>query len=160
MPFRVLLAGGLRRNAAGDFSLATLETGAGPVIMYDASAGTQGGIVVRPTGGPVMQLQGPRFLGGGAGLPGDLRALFAGGFNSLALGASAQVDLFDERTVSVAPISVGGEARTLLEPRGGLAVTAVGDGTVVVSGGANATAALLSTVEVFADPSTPPGVAE
>ncbi len=58
---------------------------------------------------------------------------------------------------------MGGAARTLRDARGGLVAAAPGDGTVVLLGGEaplGSDRAPLATAEIFADPLTPPGVAE
>jgi hypothetical protein len=160
VPFRVLMAGGLTQDAAGAFALADDGAGRSPVVIYDATHGEVGGIVkaaVPQDPGTKMHLQTKRWLGAAAPLPGNTRAVFAGGFTTLALSASADVELFDENTISVSPISVGGQPRTMRQPRGGVAAAAIGDGTVIFSGGH--TDAPTTTVEVFADPKLPPGVA-
>jgi Galactose oxidase, central domain len=163
VPFRVLMAGGLRRDASGSFRVATIDVGGSsvaPVILYDRTFNVDGGIVIGPDSSAPMHLRGPRWYGAAAALPGNTRAVFAGGFTSIALVPSVDLDIFDEGTISTDPISVGGQARTLRAPRGALSAVAVGDGTVVLSGGVSDGNAALQTVEVFADPKTPAGVAE
>lgn len=165
--FRMLLAGGLVRRPDGSFELSTIEVeGQGPqgaVYIYDASFDVAGGIAVGPTDGLPMHLQAPRFFGSAASLPGGTRAVIAGGYTDLDFSPSDDLEQFDQDDLAVVPLLVGGQARTLREPRGGLVATANGDGTVVFFGGEaplDAGRAPVATAEIFADPLTPPEVAE
>jgi hypothetical protein len=133
------------------------------VYIYDASFDVAGGIAVGPPGGASMQLSTPRFLASAAPLTGGDRAIVGGGYTDLSFSTSAALELFDEGALSVTPITVGGAARTLRQPRAGLAAAANGDGTVVFFGGESpdATGRLpLATAEIFADPQPPPEVAQ
>jgi hypothetical protein len=167
LEFRMLIAGGLERRADGSFVLALADTreptSGGPVLVLDLSAGTAGGVADGRGAGSLMQLQRPRFFGAAAPLPGNTRALMAGGYSSLAFSPSAELEMFDQSTLRVFPLEVGGSARVLREPRGGLVATANGDGTIVFFGGEAPNGGgrgPVSTAEIFADPLTPPEVAE
>jgi hypothetical protein len=159
---RMLVGGGLQRDATGNFTLADDDAGRGPVFIFDDTAAEVGGIVkAADPQNPAtrMHMQNKRWLGGGAPLPGNTRAVLAGGFSTLGGTAAGDVELFDEEgPLTVTDISVGGQPRTMRQPRGAVAAAAVGDGTVIFSGGQ--TDQPSATLEVFADPKTPPGVAE
>jgi hypothetical protein len=167
MPFRVISAGGLVRNPDGTFRPATVtvtgQADGGAVYVYDASFDVAGGISVGRDVDAPLHLQDARFFGAAAPLPGSTRALVAGGFLNLDFAPSNDVELFDQDTLNVVPLLVGGQPRTLREPRGGLVAAQNGDGTIVFFGGEApdpSGRAPSSTAEIFADPLTPPGVAE
>jgi hypothetical protein len=185
--FRTLCAGGLSRGDDGSFSTSpsdvfandadtTLknEPGAGVYVYSATDGGPQGGV---STGHPPNSTQmtlaaGPLFFGSAAALPGNSRVIIAGGFSSLSFAASDDVELFDEQFIvqaaptgraPVAQLSVGGVPRTMRQSRGGLVAAANGDGTIVLTGGesgVDASRTPVSTAEIFADPLTPPLVAE
>lgn len=164
--FRVFLGGGLLRGVDGSFSVALNEVAgnsSSPVYVYDATYGQFGGIAVGPEGGNDMQLSAPRFLAAAAPLPDSKRVMVAGGFSDLAFAPSAALEIFDEDALSTTAIVVGGQVRTLRQARGGLVAVTNGDGAVLLSGGETPDASgrvPLATAEIFADPRTPPGVAE
>lgn len=166
VPFRLLVAGGLVRDAAGNFSLARNASGKGPVVVLDMSIGQSGGIVTgEPPNAEPMGTQAPRWYGAAAALPDETRAILAGGYSDLALKPSGQLEKYDQTTLLVEPLFVGGAARSLRQPRGALVAAANGDGSIVFTGGdaideAGAVVGPLSTAEIFGDPVTPPGVAE
>lgn len=168
--YRVLAAGGLVRSQGGTFTLSSVEkAGAvrGAVYVFDAAQGPAGALSAGPyvpdgSGGDVLDplaLREPAFLGSAAALPGGARAVIAGGFRSLDLTPSDHLDLYGEDPFAVSPLSVGGQPRSLREPRGGLVAVGVGDGTVLFSGGSSADAAGARTprltAEIFADPTNP-----
>lgn len=167
---RILAAGGLLRTGTGNFQLSTIRSPQGDdvaaVYVYDLTAGEAGGIADgtgRTDGAEKMHLRTPRFFGSAAPLPGGDRVIIAGGYADLAFAPSSDVDLYDQRSLTVSTLSVGGTARTLREARGGLVAATNGDGAVVFLGGEAPQAGgrgPLSTAEIFADPITPPGVAE
>lgn len=165
--FRMLLAGGLVRSPDGTFRPATVDIpGAdpsAPVFVFDPTAGASGAIVVAPLNGTPMHLTGPRAFAAAAPLPGRKRAVIAGGYGGLDFVPSLHLEIFDEEKLEVAPLAVGGVPRTLREPRGGAVAAANGDGTLVIFGGevpVEVHRAPVGTAEIFADPMTPPGVAE
>lgn len=155
-PFRVLSAGGLERAPDGTFSMAIAQEGpGGPVFVYDASAVQGGGgIATRHPQGRTMALAAPSFFGSAAGLPGEDRAIIAGGFNGLDFAPTNALDFFNETDLTVAPLSVGGAPRTLRQARGALVAAPIGNGTVLMSGGTAGDAGLripLPTSEIFTD---------
>jgi hypothetical protein len=164
--FRVLAAGGLVRDRSGDFRPAAIDTGdgvaRGPVYVLDG--GAEDPAAWRISAGPYennqlipLAIDSPRFFGAAAALAGG-RALLAGGFSSLTFTPASGVDLFNDNPLQVTPIAVGGEARTLRSPRGGLVATAIGDGSILLSGGETvdgAGRAPLTTGEIFMDPEDP-----
>lgn len=170
MDFRVVLAGGVRRQGDGTFEMARVEerdfpelSEKGAVYIYDASIDAQGKVGSRAETGKPMHLQTPRFFGSGAPLPGGTRAILAGGYSGLDFTPSSDLELFDQSSLIVEPLQVGGVIRPLREPRGGLVATANGDGTVVFTGGeapASGGRSPVATAEILADPLTPPEVAE
>ncbi len=164
-PVRVIAAGGLNRAVDGTFSgVLDAEQEGSAVFVFDLGAdaddcgpsGTTSGF----PGEPKMNLSGARFLAAAAALPGEARALIAGGFEVPADFGDIDftpvdvIDFYVEAELKVQPISVGGVARTLREPRAGLSATDVGDGTILLVGGTGSAGAL-ETAEVFADPQTP-----
>lgn len=157
LPFRMMVAGGLLRASDGTFSLATLSgdrSDEASVFVWDETASDVGGIAVAPQGGIDMSLKSPRFLAAAAPLDGK-SALIVGGFSTLGFNPSSELDIFREESLTVAPLSVGGQARTLRQTRGGLSALAVGDGTVLLTGGESGLGderAPLSTAEIFTDP--------
>lgn len=164
--YRVFIGGGLLRALDGTFSVAVNEVAgntSSPVYIYDATYEQFGGIAVGPQGGNAMQLSAPRFFASAAPLPDNKRVLVAGGFTDLTFAPSAALEIFDEDALSTMAIVVGGQVRTLRQPRGGLVAVTNGDGAVLLSGGETPDASgrvPLATAEIFADPRTPPGVAE
>jgi hypothetical protein len=172
--YRVLAAGGLIRNPDGSFTMATLDDNGTEAVVYayDATAiAPYGGIAVGKPSQPRMALSTPRFMGSAATLPtstllddGTLktvrRVVIAGGFSSLGMAASSALAIYNEFALTVSPLSVGGQPRTLRQARGGLSAIGIGDGTVLISGGrvnAGGTSyAPASTGEIFADPQDPP----
>ncbi len=158
---RVLSAGGLTRNADGTFALATSGAG-GAVIVLDLTSGASGGIVTGDPGsatGLAMATKTPRFFGTAAPLPGRTRAVIAGGFSDFLLTPSALLELYDQTKLEVTTPATGGVSKVLRQARGGLVAAASGDGTVVFFGG-ETDGTPVETAEIFADPVTPPGVAE
>jgi hypothetical protein len=166
LDFRVLKAGGLLRDASGTFRMATVEKNdvvTGPVYVIDTRQGPTGTL----SAGPYIDdnvldalvLSGPSFFGGAAPLPGGSRAVIAGGFADLGMTPSNVLDLYNETPFAVQPLSIGGVPRTLRESRGGLRATAIGDGTVVFTGGETSDGAggrtPRVTSEIFADPEDP-----
>ena len=164
VPFRMLIAGGLKREATGEFKLATATTGGAPLYIFDDTAGAQGGIATgRPPHPDAMALATPMFFGSAAPLSGDTRAIIAGGFTDLAFTPSNDLELFNQDTLTVTQLLVGGVARTMRDPRGGLVAATNDDGNVVLLGGEAPGAGgrgPLDTAEIFSDPQTPVGVAE
>ena len=159
LPFRVLAVGGLLRGSDGTFSFSTVDAQAGAeATVYVFDAAEEPGVSKGGSGAPAMRLSSPRFLATAAPLPDQKRAVIAGGFTTLTLNPADGLDLFDEGSLSVAPLSVGGTLRALRTPRGGLAAAAVGDGTVLFSGGVTGLGAERAPVqsgEIFADPQDP-----
>ncbi|MDP2344861.1 MAG: kelch repeat-containing protein [Deltaproteobacteria bacterium] len=168
-PVRVMAAGGLNRAVDGTFSaVLDAEREGSAVFVFDLGAdaddcgpsGTTSGF----PGEPKMNLNGARFMASAAALPGNKRAVIAGGFEvpvdfaDITFTPVDQIDFYVEDELVVQPIAVGGVSRTLREPRAGLTATAIGDGTILLVGGAG-TEGALETAEVFADPETPAGVA-
>jgi hypothetical protein len=163
--FRLVVGGGLVRDADGTFRPALLNSGRAPVFIFSTENGPNGAITSRDTDGPPMELGvGGRMFGAAAALPDQRRAIFVGGwsapgnFSDFSMASIDGLDLFDENTILVTPIEVNREARTLRQTRGGLSATAVGDGTIVVIGGTSE-GGPLETAEIFADPANPPNVA-
>jgi hypothetical protein len=166
--FRALAAGGLVRGADGTFSLSAIDKGGvarGPVYVfdYDAAQRPEGALSAGPYVDDVLDalaLQAPTFFGAAAPLPGGRRAVLAGGFSSLAMTPSDRLDIYDEDPFRVAPLSVGGEVRSLREGRAGLTASGVGDGTVLFAGGSTDSGGgrvPRVTAEVFADSNDPGG---
>jgi hypothetical protein len=164
-PTRVLMTGGLVRASDGTFSLATVPGSSGTkgaVYIYNLAA-NQGAGQLGASGPstPPMELATPRFFAGAGALPDKKRVVIAGGFSSLGFTPSQTLDIYDESSLTVNALSVGGQPRTLREPRGGVVATAIGDGTVLFSGGqtdSGVDARPLATAEIFTDPTPPTGV--
>jgi hypothetical protein len=160
LDFRFLAAGGLFRRADGTFSAVDAENNnlAARAYVFDISAGANGGLT------PPMNLQSGRIFASAAPLPDGASAIVVGGFsvpaniNGLTWEAADNLELYDEETLQMLTISVGGEPRTLRQARAGVTATGLGDGTVVLVGG-YADNAVASTAEVFADIKTPPQAA-
>jgi hypothetical protein len=95
-------------------------------------------------------------------MPDAQRVVVLGGFETLSSFApSSGLDIFDEVALTVTTLDVGGAPRVLREGRGGLAATAIGDGTVLISGGDGEIAGIrgpLTSGEIFTDPDAPTGV--
>ncbi len=160
-PTRVLSAGGLVRDETGTFTLASTSTDAtkGPVYVHDTTAAQApgGGLSTGGDAANPWSLATLRFFAASAPLTGR-RVLMSGGFTSLEFAPSSGVSLFDEGSLSVGPLSVGGEDRSLREGRAGHRMSAIGDGTVVITGGLTGTVdarAPNGTGEVFGDPIAP-----
>ncbi len=164
--FRVFMGGGLVRSLDGTFTVAENDVSgntSSPVYIYDATYEAFGGIAVGPQGGNAMQLSAPRFFASAAPLPDGKRVLVAGGFGDLTFAPSGALEIFDEDALTTQAIVVGGQVRTLRQPRGGMVAITNGDGAVLLSGGETPDPSgrvPLATAEIFADPRTPPGVAE
>ncbi len=163
LAYRVLSAGGLVRAADGTFSVASVDVDGvakGPVYVFDASAVAAGGIATGAEGAP-MGTSLPVWLAGAAALPGASRAIVAGGFGSLDLVPADGLALYDESTLTISALSVGGAPRLLRQPRGALVLAGLGDGTVLVAGGETPIAgggrSPLDTAEIFTDPVDPFG---
>jgi len=163
-PTRVLMAGGLVRASDGTFALATVPGSGGAkgavYIFHLAANNGAGQVGASGQGTPPMELATPRFFAGIGALPDKKRVVVAGGFSTLGFTPSATLDIYDEGSLTVNALSVGGQPRTLREARGGVVAVAVGDGTVVFTGGQTGTtvdARPLQTSEIFTDPTPPPG---
>lgn len=160
--FRALLAGGLRRDENGRFSLATVTVDGvtkGPAFVLDGLGQTTVALSAGPAEGSSLSIPEPAYLGGVAALPGGLRAVVAGGFRSLELEPSAQLVQFTESSLTIAPIAVGGQVRSLREARGGLTVLGLENGAVLLAGGASPgpdeRRVPNATAELFADAKDP-----
>jgi hypothetical protein len=153
--FRVVIAGGYVRLGDGTFTTAVTDgsggSNQGAVFVFDARAGVAGGIstgTTDPDVTPPMGLATPVLFGSAAALPGGSRVVVGGGFSDLAtLTPTDALSLYDEGTLSVRPLV------TLNQRRGGVVASAVGNGTVLFTGGMDETRALLTTGEIFTDPS-------
>jgi hypothetical protein len=166
---RVLSVGGLLRSTSGAFSFALADAGSAEcpdgcaaVFVFDRSSDASpfGGIATgRTDERPAMRLTSPRFLAGVAALPDERTAVIAGGFSDLVLTPANALERYDEDSLSVSLVPVGGVDRTLRSARGGATASAIGDGTVLFVGGIDADGSALPTAEVFADPKTPPQAA-
>lgn len=165
MGYRVVSAGGLVRGEDGRFQLSSTTKGGvtrGTVFVFDATPeGGQGAVSAGPYVGnqlDALVISEPRFLGGAAPLPGEQRALLAGGFASLDLEPSAGLEIYAEDPLSVQPVSVSGQPRILRSARGGLVATGLDDGTVVLTGGEVNDGGVrrpVKSAEIFADPVAP-----
>jgi hypothetical protein len=176
-----LSAGGLAREADGSFhAVVDADAEGSAVFLYDINITGLDGCRTGISAGPRenrLNLTGNRFLGAAAPLPGGQRVLIAGGFeipddfNDVDFTPVSTVDMFvktetqegSQVIVTLAmdnrALSTAGVIPTLRDARGGLTATGLGDGTVVLVGGAAADGPL-ATAEVFADPKTPPQAAE
>jgi hypothetical protein len=168
--FRILSAGGLVRESDGTFRAATVDKGGvtrGAVYIFDAASGSSGALSAGPYVDEVLDplaIGSSMFLGSAAPLPGESRAVIAGGLSYPELQPRNTLDIYSEDPFQVAPITVGGQPRTLREGRAGLVATGIGDGTVLLSGGSGAGAdpnprQPLMTSEIFTDP-VDPGVGQ
>jgi hypothetical protein len=170
--YRVLVVGGLRRSAAGVFTMATLDVAGadkGAAYLFDATScsdnnmGDRNGCVVTtPPNGTPMHIGAPSFLGGASVLQDELRVFVAGGYSSLALEPSNRIDMFIEADSLTAPsrLEFIDLQRTLREPRAGLTLTGLVDGTLVIVGGEipfGGVRAPARTIEVYADVKAPVG---
>jgi hypothetical protein len=172
---RILAAGGLVRSTSGTFTFSLADGGGAAVFVFDRSsvASPFGGIATgrnAEEGRPAMQLSTPRFLASAAAMPDGETVIVAGGFScatpeepdncDVELTPAIALERYDETTLTVAPIPVGGDNRALRAARGGLTATGIGDGTVLFVGGVTVDGggapATVGTAEVFADPETPP----
>ena len=180
-----MCAGGLSRGKDGSFSTLPSDVfdptdqldhdepaEAGYVFSAIDGSGTDGGIATGSSD-QTMVLTTPLFFGSAAPLPGQQRAVIAGGYTDLSFKMSSLVELYDERAITKsegagpAPIfapSAGGLPITLRQVRGGLVAVAPGDGTVLLTGGESGNQDPSRTPSEqrrdFADPITPPGVAD
>lgn len=168
--YRVVSAGGLVRAPDGSFRLSALDDGGvarGPVFVFDATPeGGNGAVSAGPyvddgTGGEVLSpllISEPRFFGAAAPLSGGRRAVLAGGFTSLDLVPSAGLELYSESPFAVKALTVGGQPRLLRQARGGLGAVALGDGTVLLTGGSvleGGARRPVASGEIFTDPEDP-----
>ena len=161
--YRMLAAGGLTRASDGSFAMASIDIDGlerGPGYVLDMTASRSGGIATQdPATAPLLHIEHPRAFGAAAGLPDEARAIVAGGFLDLAFTPAADLDLFRQSPqLQTTPIQVGGQPRTLRQPRGGVTATAIGDGTVLLVGGTDENGPS-ETAEIFADPINPPDIA-
>jgi hypothetical protein len=171
---RVLSVGGLLRSTSGAFSFALADggtanggtadcpDGCAAVFVFDRSSDASpfGGIATgRTDERSAMRLTSPRFLAGVAALPDERTAVIGGGFSDLLLTPANTLERYDEDSLSVSQVPVGGVDRTLRSARGGATASPIGDGTVLFVGGIDAEGSALPTAEVFADPKTPPQAA-
>jgi hypothetical protein len=176
---RLLMAGGLTRTTTAPvaFQMARVDNDRGAAYVFDPAGcldgdnGRDGCATSRAvSGGPPMSLERPQFFGSATPLD-TIRVLIAGGFADLNLAPSLDAEVYKEREtegsdaplLQIKPISVGGTKHPMRQPRAGLTVTALWNGTVVLVGGdtvdANGRRSPSSTAEIYADAEPPEGVA-
>jgi hypothetical protein len=174
---RLLVAGGLVRSttAPATFQLARVNGDNGAAYVYDP-AGCLDGLVARDgcvtsrpaQDAPAMSLEKPQFFGAATPLD-DIRVLIAGGFRTLNLESSPDAEVYKEREtkgsaqglLQIKPIAVGGNKHPMRQPRAGLTITALSNGTVVLVGGDTLDGdrrSFASTAEIYADAEPPQGV--
>ncbi|MCP4498989.1 MAG: hypothetical protein GY822_03355 [Deltaproteobacteria bacterium] len=162
VPYRLLAGGGLNRDADGLFDFARLSLGGvsrGPVLVLD-TINEDWGVATGDPGLDPMHLDAPCFFGSAAALYGEKRAMIAGGFTTLGMRPSTTLDFFDQVTLLVTTLSVGGVEVGLREARGGLVASNLGNGTILLSGGqtgSDGTESVLMTSEIYTDIVDPAG---
>lgn len=165
---RFLSAGGLFRDVDdGSFhALLDGEQQGSAVLVYDLVP-TGNGCATSVTNGVQgarMNIKGTRFFAAAAGLPDRESAVIAGGFvipadfNDVSFTAAPEVEIYLQDGLVIDDLSSNDVPLTMRDSRGGATATSIGDGTVVIIGGASDDGAL-ETAEIFATREAPPQAA-
>lgn len=153
----VLIAGGLLRSGTGALAFGDPSNKA---FIYNNRAEVIGNAI----GGREFLLGSPRIFAQVVPLAVAGRAFFAGGYESLTMTPSRRFDIFsiygdsEQSGGFMADITTGGEAVRLRQPRGGIAMSHVGAGQVLIFGGetlVDDAREVLGTAEIFADKAEP-----